>query len=200
MGINIWNWGEIDKGVREKILNRAQNNIDAVMDAVRPIITAVQQRGDPALLQFTKEFDKTEVKGGLRVTEAEFAEARESLDPDLVKAIRSCAGYVRKHHMQQMAHVKPLWFEEVQPGVYAGEKITPVDSVGLYVPRGKGAFPSVMYMLCLPAVVAGVKKIVVVTPPTPEGGVDAASLVAADACGVREVYKVGGAQAIAALA
>ena len=99
-----------------------------------------------------------------------------------------------------MDRVERQWMDEVAPGQFAGEKITAIPSVGLYVPRGKGAFPSVMYMLCTPAVIAGVKNITVCTPPTPDGGIDAASLVAADICGVRNVYKAGGAQAIAALA
>jgi histidinol dehydrogenase len=93
-----------------------------------------------------------------------------------------------------------MWFMEVQPGIIAGEKITPVASAGLYVPRGKGAFPSVMLMLATPARVAGVPRIVVVTPPTPDGKADAGSLVAAEVCDVDDVYVVGGIQAIAALA
>jgi histidinol dehydrogenase len=92
------------------------------------------------------------------------------------------------------------WFTQVAPGVMVGEKITPITNVGLYVPRGKGAFPSVMYMLATPASIAGVPRIVVCTPPAPDGSVDPASLVAADLCGVHEIYRVGGAQAIAALA
>ena len=99
-----------------------------------------------------------------------------------------------------MARVEKQWMEEVQPGLFAGEKITPIPSAGLYVPRGKGAFPSSMYMLCAAAKVAGVPTIAVTTPPTEDGGLDAAALVAADICGVRTVYKAGGAQAIAALA
>jgi histidinol dehydrogenase len=93
-----------------------------------------------------------------------------------------------------------MWFTEVKPGIMAGERITPITSVGLYVPRGKGAFPSVMLMLCVPAKVAKVSRIVVVTPPAPDGKPDAASLVAAEICGIDEVYAVGGMQAIAALA
>jgi histidinol dehydrogenase len=89
---------------------------------------------------------------------------------------------------------------EIEPGVHAGEQVSPIDSVGLYVPRGKGAFPSTMYMLCIPAVIAGVQKIAVVTPPKNDGTADDASLFTAKLCGVENVYKVGGAQAIAALA
>ncbi len=105
---------------------------------------------------------------------------------------------MRAFHEQQMPHEQ--WFTQVAPGVLAGEKISPISSVGLYVPRGKGAFPSVMYMLAAPASIAGVPRIVVGTPPAPGGEVDPASLVAADLCGVHEIYRIGGAQAIAALA
>jgi len=105
---------------------------------------------------------------------------------------------IRTFHQRQLPHEQ--WFTQVAPGVIAGEKITPISSVGLYVPRGKGAFPSVMYMLATPASIAGVPRIVVCTPPGPQGEVDPASLVAADLCGVHEIYRVGGAQAIAALA
>src|SRR5207244_11663413 len=101
-------------------------------------------------------------------------------------------------HERKMPHEQ--WFTEVEPGVMAGEKITPISSVGLYVPRGKGAFPSVMYMLATPASIAGVPRIVVCTPPGPGGEVDPATLVAADLCGVHEIYRIGGAQAMAALA
>jgi histidinol dehydrogenase len=105
---------------------------------------------------------------------------------------------VRTFHQRQIPHEQ--WFTQISPGVMAGEKITPITSVGLYVPRGKGAFPSVMYMLATPASIAGVPRIVVCTPPAPDGSVDPASLVAADLCGVHEIYRIGGAQAIAALA
>src|SRR5207245_10068334 len=99
---------------------------------------------------------------------------------------------------QHMAHVQ--CFAQVAPGVMAVEKLTPISSVGLCVPRGKGAFPSVMYMVATPACIARVPRIVVCTPPAPDGTVDPASLVAADLCGVHEIYRIGGAQAIAALA
>lgn len=99
-----------------------------------------------------------------------------------------------------MRRVEEPWMVEIEPGVFAGEQVNSIESVGLYVPRGKGAFPSAMYMLAIPAVIAGVENIAVVTPPTPEGSADDASLYTAKLCGVKNVYKVGGAQAIAALA
>jgi histidinol dehydrogenase len=124
--------------------------------------------------------------------------AHASIDPVLKSALERAIANVRTFHTRQMPHEQ--WFTEVAPGVVAGEQITPITSVGLYVPRGKGSFPSVMYMLATPASIARVPRIVVCTPPALDGSVDAASLVAADLCGVHEIYRVGGAQAIAALA
>lgn len=198
--IQRWSWHTLDAATRERIIRRSETNIDDAMAAASGIVADVRQRGDDALRDYARKFDKSELTGSLKATPEEFAAAYRALDPAVTDAIRTCAANVKKHHEQQMAHVESFWLDEVQPGLHAGEKVTPVDSAGLYVPRGKGAFPSVMYMLCTPAIVAGVSQIAVCTPPTPEGGVDAASLVAADICGVRDVYKVGGAQAIAALA
>src|SRR5437879_492133 len=134
----------------------------------------------------------------LRVSREEIEQAHDQLDSAVHRAIEQAVHNVRTFHERQMPHEQ--WFTQVAPGVMAGEKITPISSVGLYVPRGKGAFPSVMYMLATPASIAGVPRIVVCTPPAPDGTVDPASLVAADLCGVHEIYRIGGAQAIAALA
>ncbi|NDE91616.1 MAG: histidinol dehydrogenase [Alphaproteobacteria bacterium] len=198
--INQWVWSTLDKASREKIMRRSESNIDAAMDATRTIIEDVKTRGDDALRDYALKFDKARINGSLKASDAEFDAAYDQLEPEIIEAIKYCAENVKIHHQQQMERVEKFWLDEVRPGIFAGEKTTAVDSAGLYVPRGKGAYPSVMYMLCTPAVQAGVKNIAVCTPPTPEGGIDAASLVAADICGVRNVYKVGGGQAIAALA
>lgn len=200
MKINYWKLSELNDQERGRILKRAEADITNIEDVVKPIIEDVRQNGDAALIKYAEKFDKSIIKGGLKATEEDFKNAYASLESNIVDAIKLCAENVRIHHQQQMDRVEKQWMDEVKPGIFAGEKITAIPSVGLYVPRGKGAFPSVMYMLCTPAVIAGVKKIVVCTPPTPDGGFDAASLVAADICGVRDVYKAGGAQAIAALA
>ncbi len=134
----------------------------------------------------------------MRVGRAEIERAHSLLDREVYAAIKQAIANVRTFHERQMPHEQ--WFAQVAPGVMAGEKITPISSVGLYVPRGKGSFPSVMYMLATPAAIAGVPRIVVCTPPGPDGEIDPASLVAADLCGVQEIYRIGGAQAIAALA
>ena len=200
MKINRWTLKTISTEQKELLLKRAQADIAAVTEVVKPIIEDVRTRGDDALKEYALKFDKAIIKGSLKATDEDFENAYKVLEPEVMEAIRVCAKNVKIHHQQQMDRVEKQWLDEVAPGIYAGEKVSAIPSVGLYVPRGKGAFPSVMYMLCVPAVVAGVKNIVVCTPPTPDGGFDAASLVAADICGVRNVYKAGGAQAIAALA
>src|SRR5437868_2375971 len=184
---------------RTRLLRRAEMQIDEWSERARPILQEVRQRGDEALLEFTERFDRVKLTPDrLRVSRAEIEHARHALDASVHAAIQHAIRNVRTFHQRQMPHEQ--WLTQVAPGVMAGEKITPISSVGLYVPRGKGAFPSVMYRLATPANIAGVPRIVVCTPPGPRGEVDPASLVAADLCGVHEIYRVGGAQAIAALA
>ena len=184
---------------RARLLRRAETQIDEWSERVRPIVQGVRERGDEALVEFSERFDHVKLTPErLRVTLQEIEQAYTILDVSVRKAIEQAIANVRAFHEQQMPHEQ--WFTQVAPGVMVGEKITPVSSVGLYVPRGKGAFPSVMYMLAIPARIANVPRIVVCTPPGPDGTVDAATLVAADLCGVHEIYRLGGAQAIAALA
>src|SRR5260221_8432913 len=197
--IHFYKLSTIDASQRVRLLRRAELQIDELIERVRPIIQAVRERGDEALVEFTARFDRVQLSPDwLRVGPDEIEQAHKVLDPKVRAAIEHAIHNVRAFHEKQMPH--ELWFTEVEPGVMAGEKVTPISSVGLYVPRGKGAFPSVMYMLATPASIAGVSRIVVCTPPGPDGTVDPASLVAADLCGVHEIYRIGGAQAIAALA
>jgi histidinol dehydrogenase len=197
--IHFYELSSMSAEERTRLLRRAQIQIDELVERVRPILQDVRQRGDEALVEFTARFDRVQLTtDNLRVSRAEIEQAHQELDRSVREAIEQAIGNVRTFHARQMPHEQ--WFTEVAPGVIAGEKITPISSVGLYVPRGKGAFPSVMYMLATPASIAGVPRIVVCTPPGPNGEVDPATLVAADLCGVHELYRVGGAQAIAALA
>ncbi len=197
--VHFYELARLDASQRARLLRRAEIEIDSLIEYVRPIVQAVRERGDAALIEFMARFDHVQLMPEqLRVGREEIARAHETLDKDVYKAIKHAIHNVRIFHERQMPHEQ--WFTQVAPGVMAGEKITPISSVGLYVPRGKGAFPSVMYMLATPASIAGVPRIVVCTPPGPDGAVDAASLVAADLCGVHEIYRIGGAQAIAALA
>src|SRR5579872_2073741 len=197
--IHFYELSHLDATQRARLLRRAELQIDELVERVSPIVRAVRKRGDDALIEFTARFDRVQLTPAqLRVSPAEIEAAHRTLDKDVYAAIQHAISNVRAFHQRQMPHEQ--WFTQVAPGVMAGEKITPISSVGLYVPRGKGAFPSVMYMLATPASIAGVPRIVVCTPPGPNGYIDAASLVAADLCGVHEIYRVGGAQAIAALA
>jgi len=197
--IHFFELATMDASKRARLLRRAEIQIDELIERVRPIVQGVRQRGDEALIEFTARFDHVQLAPErLRVSREEIELAYQMLNTSVRDAIEHAIRNVRTFHERQMPHEQ--WFTQVAPGVMAGEKITPVTSVGLYVPRGKGAFPSVMYMLATPASIAGVPRIVVCTPPGPGGEVDPASLVAADLCGVHEIYRAGGAQAIAALA
>jgi histidinol dehydrogenase len=197
--IHFYELSSMGADERTRLLRRAEIQIDELIERVRPILQDVRLRGDEALLEYTERFDRVQLTADrLRVSRAEIEQAHQELDLSVRVAIEQAIGNVRAFHERQMPHEQ--WFTEVSPGVVAGEKITPISSVGLYVPRGKGAFPSVMYMLATPASIAGVPRIVVCTPPGPGGEVDPATLVAADLCGVHELYRVGGAQAAAALA
>ena len=197
--IHFYELDKLDAAQRGRILRRAETQIDELIEYVRPIVQAVRDRGDEALLEFMERFDRVKLRPDqLRVTREEIDRAHETLDKNVYAAIETAIRNIRAFHERQMPHEQ--WFVEIAPGVMAGEKVTPISSVGLYVPHGKGAFPSVMYMLATPASIARVPHIVVGTPPMPNGEVSPASLVAADLCGVHEIYRIGGAQAIAALA
>lgn len=180
-------------------MRRSQANIDDVIKTVEPIIDDVKARGDAALIEYAQKFDKAEIKN-IKASDEEFEAAEAALDDDLKDAIKHCVANVQKFHEEQMRRVEEPWMVEIEPGVFAGEQVNAIESVGLYVPRGKGAFPSALYMLAIPAKIAGVENIAVVSPPTPEGTTDDATLYTAKLCGVTDVYKCGGAQAIAALA
>lgn len=201
MDIGFYKWAQTDNATKTRIMRRSEADIDAVMAQVRPIIEDVRTKGDQALIEYAKKFDKCDLTN-LKVTEAEFAEARQTLDPQVKAAIDHCAGNVRKFYAEQMRRVEKdrEWMVEIEKGVWAGEKITPITSVGLYVPGGKNQYPSAVYMLGIPATLAGVENIVMVTPPRKNGKIGDALLYAAEISGIKNIYKIGGAQAIAALA
>jgi histidinol dehydrogenase len=184
---------------RGKLLVRSEAELGAVIEKVKPIIAAVKAEGDEALARFAREFDKSPVTADrLKATEAEFTAAFTAVEPEVIAAIEYAVESIRSFHTAQKP--EEMWFKEVRPGAYAGDRFLPIPSVACYVPRGKGSFPSVVMMTTIPAVVAGVPRVAIVTPPGPDGNVDAATLVAARLAGVREVYKCGGAQAVAAVA
>lgn len=197
--IQFWEYSRLAPDQLTKIMRRAETDIRDLLPLAQEVINRVQVEGDAAVVDYTRRFDAAGFTADqLRASPQDFTQARLALSHDVIDAIQQAHDNIRRFHEEQMP--EPLWFVEVQPGIMAGEKVSPVASAGLYVPRGKGAFPSVMLMLAVPAKVAGVPRVVVVTPPNPEGKADAASLVAAEICGVDEVYVVGGMQAVAALA
>jgi histidinol dehydrogenase len=199
MRVSVVAWKSLAPRQKEKILTRSEQDISEVMPRVRAIIDAVRADGDAAVIRYTRQFNGVDLSGTpLAVSDAEFAEAERALTPQVKDAIKSCARNVRVCHERQLP--VPMTLSEVQPGVFAGERAVPVASVAMYAPRGKGSFPSSTYMMAVPAQVAGVPRRVLVTPPDSEGKCDPATLFAARHCGVHEVYRVGGVQALAALA
>ena len=184
---------------RARLLKRSESDLEAFLQKVPPIIEAVRTDGDTALARFANEFDKSPVTpDAIAATQADFDAAFDAMDKKMIQVLEFCSDNVRRFHQAQMP--RQMWMKEMHPGVLAGEKIVPISSVACYVPRGKGSFPSVVMMTAIPAVVAGVRQPVIITPPGPDGKVDAATLVAARLAGVEQVYKCGGAQGVAAVA
>ena len=200
MNIRRHDLATIDAATRADLLARVQQADTSDIGAtVAAVVDAVRAEGDAALVRFTAQFDGVELEpSALLVSEAEFDAAEAATPPDVREAIATAVVNIRHHHAAQVP--KADWMQETSPGVISGERYTPIASTGLYVPRGKGSFPSVMAMLSVPATLAGVPTIAVCTPPGPGGEVDAASLYAARLSGIDTIVRVGGAQAIAALA
>ena len=190
--IRIYPYGEVPN---QEIFARTEPTAN-VSDIVTGIIQDVRRRGDEALLEYTKKFDKAELTN-LQVTEEEFQEALSSFDPRLKQVLQRAASNISKFHSRQKRNSFILNEDD---GIVMGQKVIPIDRVGLYVPGGTAAYPSTVLMDTLPARIAGVKEIVMVTPPNAQGKVKPAMLAAARIAGVDKIFKVGGAQAIAALA
>ncbi|PJE31614.1 Histidinol dehydrogenase [Pseudooceanicola marinus] len=185
---------------RAALTNRSEADLSFFLEKAAPIIEAVRTEGDAALVRFGREFDKSEglTADILQAPESEFDEAFDLVEPEVIEAIRKGIRNIRTFHEEQAP--EPMWLKEVSPGAFAGDRWTPIDSVALYVPRGKGSFPSVTMMTAVPGAVAKVPNLAIFTPPGPDGKVDAATLVAARLAGVETIYKCGGAQAVAAAA
>ncbi|MEW8968999.1 MAG: histidinol dehydrogenase [Mesobacillus sp.] len=164
--------------------------------AVQSIIAEVRASGDQALRTFTEKFDRVAL-GDFLVTDDEISEAYKAVSSQLVDIIKEAAANIRNYHEKQL---RPSWMTTEENGTMLGQKVTPLDSVGVYVPGGTAAYPSSVLMNVIPAKTAGVQRIVMVSPPGQDGKLPAGVLVAADIAGVKEIYKIGGAQAIAALA
>ncbi|RJP32127.1 MAG: histidinol dehydrogenase [Candidatus Omnitrophota bacterium] len=197
--INMYRWKETPCEVKRKILRRSGQDIDAFLPQAQQIIDRVKSEGDQAIVALTREFDGADLaKKGLRVSPNEIELAEKQLSMDVKAAIEISYRNIKKFHETQIP--EEITLTEVAPGLMAGEKISPIESCVLYVPRGTAAYPSVLLMLGVPAKVAGVKRIAVATPPQADGTVDAASLYAARLIGIDEIYRFGGVQAVAAFA
>jgi len=197
--ISFYELAQLNENEKQSLLCRAESDLTPFIDAIKPIIAAVRQDGDAALARFAQELDHAPVKPDqVAATPEDFAAAERDLPVDMHDVLAFAADNIRRFHQAQMP--EEMWVKEIQPGVFSGERCRPIESVACYVPRGKGAFPSVVLMTAIPAVVAGVAQAIIVTPPGPDGHIDAATLVAARLAGIDQVFKCGGAQAVAAVA
>lgn len=193
---------ELTKETKNNILNdllkRSPNNYGEYEETVNRIIEQVRERGDRAVFDYTRQFDKCELTAeNLVVTEDEIKEAYQALDDALIGTMRKSAENIRAFHEKQVRH---SFFTTEPDGSILGQRITPLERAGVYVPGGKAAYPSSVLMNVVPAKVAGVSEIIMTTPPGKDGKVNPGTLVAADLAGVDRIYKAGGAQAIAAMA
>ena len=189
---------ESKNNILENLLKRSPNSYGKFESAVAEILLNIKTKGDEALFEYTKNFDKADINAdNIVVTEAEIEEAYSLVDPELIEVIRKAIVNIRSFHEKQKQY---SWFDSKPDGSILGQKVTPLSRVGVYVPGGKAAYPSSVLMNVIPAKVAGVEQIVMVTPPGKDGKVNPNTLVAANEAGVDVIYKVGGAQAIAALA
>lgn len=189
---------EARTNILENLLKRSPNSYGEFEGRVNEIIENVRANRDAAIFDYTKRFDGADINAeSILVTEDEIKEAYEKVDEKLLTVIRKALVNIRKYHEKQRQY---SWFDSEESGIILGQKVTALEKVGVYVPGGKAVYPSSVLMNIVPAKVAGVKTIVMTTPPGKDGKVNPATLVAAKEAGVDAIYKVGGAQAIAALA
>ena len=186
------------ENILSDLLKRSPNHYDEYQQSVDEIVENVKKNGDQAVFDYTERFDGAKIdKDNILVTEEEIQEAYEQVDDALIEVIRKAIRNIRDYHAKQRQN---SWFESREDGVMLGQKIMPMESCGVYVPGGKAVYPSSVLMNIIPAHVAGVKNIIMTTPPGKDGKVTPNTLVAAKEAGADKIYKVGGAQAIAALA
>ena len=179
-----------------ELIKRSEQDVNNVLGIVSDILENVRLNGDSAVCGYTEEFDGVSIDD-LKVSQDEIKEAYDTLDSQLLNALKNAAENIERFHRKQ---IPSQWSMEVKPGITAGQIVRPINSVGCYIPGGRAAYPSSILMTVIPAKIAGVKKVVCVTPPQKDGKILDAILVAADIAGADEIYKVGGAQAIGALA
>lgn len=197
--MNIYKLNEMTQDEKRRIMRRAETDITEQMKLAKEISDEVRDNGDAAVLKYTEKFDHVALSPDrIKVTPEEIEAGYNNLDKPTRDAIEYAYKNIYDFHEKQLP--EEMWFTNVDKGLMVGEKTTPIVDVCLYVPRGKGSFPSVLLMLGVPATVAKVPKIVVVTPPNEKGNVDDAILAAAKIIGITEIYKMGGIQAVAAVA
>ncbi len=186
------------KNLLDELLKRSPNHYEAYGEQVNAILNEVKEKGDEALFSFTERFDGVRLtRDTIRVTKEEIEEAYRQIDPELLEVIRQALKNILSFHEKQKRN---SWFDSQPDGTLLGQKITPLQTVGVYVPGGKAVYPSSVLMNIVPARVAGVERILMTTPPGKDGKISVNTLVAAHEAGVSEIYKVGGAQAVGALA
>lgn len=186
------------KDILENLLKRSPNSYGKFEASVAAILADVKEKGDEAVFDYTKRFDGADINAAnIVVTKEEIDEAYSLVDKQLVEVIRKALVNIREYHAKQKQY---SWFDSTPNGTILGQKVTPLNRVGVYVPGGKAAYPSSVLMNIIPAKVAGVNQIIMTTPPGKDGRVNPGTLVAANEAGVDVIYKVGGAQAIAAMA
>lgn len=184
--------------ILDDLLKRSPNNYSSYEDSVNAIIRSVRERGDAAVFDYTRQFDGAVLTPEtVEITEAEYEEAYASADPDFIRVIRRAKENIRAYHEKQKQY---SWFDSTEKGTLLGQKVTPIRRAGVYVPGGKAAYPSSVLMNIIPAKVAGVDEIIMCTPCNKEGKVNPGTLIAAKEAGIDRAFKVGGAQAIAAMA
>ena len=189
---------ESKKNILNDLLKRSPNNYGQYADTVQQIVDDVKARGDEALFEYTEKFDKASLTAStIQVTKEEIDEAYKNVDEHLIHIIRKALVNIRAYHEKQRQY---SWFDSKPDGTILGQKVTALGKVGVYVPGGKAVYPSSVLMNIVPAKVAGVSSIIMTTPCNAEGKVCPTTLVAACEAGVDQIYKAGGAQAIAALA
>jgi histidinol dehydrogenase len=187
---------DLEAGEYTRLMQRSAADVQRVLPQVQTIMEAVRERGDAAVREFTARFDGVQLHD-LRVGAEEMAAARQQVAPDLLTSLQQARDNLERFHRQQLPHDQ---VHELQPGVRTGRLWRPIEKVGLYAPGGKAPYPSTVLMLGVPALVAGCQQRVLCIPPSPDGTLPPAMLVAADLVGIGEVFKIGGAQAIAAMA
>lgn len=204
--MRVLQWADMEPSARAQVLGRGMESIFSpeLRRGIEAIVTDVRDHGDEAVCRALRDFDGVTIEPDrLRVTEDEFIRARTTLDPSVTRAIDDMIDHIRRFNEQIMERRAADWWFESEPGLFVGEKTTPIHSAGLFCPSGKASYPSVLAQIGTPAVVAGVPELVVITPPVPGNAaadVDPATLVVADALGLRNVFRVNGPAGVAAVA